>query len=362
MTSKSDHAEPTPVSTPSTQIADHERFGTPDDRVRMTEMMTGYRVTQIVSLAAAYSLAERMSDRPVSAEEIAAAEGLSVDATFRFLRACASIDLVTFDEASKRFAGTPLLGTLHKDNPASLRSRVQVQTFDPFWLAWGRLAESIRTGEGQVTHATGRDLWAFLGDHPKELALFAETMKGFYPAFERDAMELVDTQSVGMAVDVGGAGGSFVHALMLKNPLLHGAVFDLPFAVSRSAGRAGELGLHERFSTVAGDFFRDALPAADMYLLRFILHDWNDEACITILRNCRRSINAGGRLLVSEHVVGTSSDAVAGPLLDLFMLVTLGGKERSEDEFAALFAASGFRLKSVQPTSTPFSLIEAIPV
>jgi hypothetical protein len=353
MTSKDRHAD---------SPAGHERFGTPEHRAKMMEMITGYRISQIVAAAATCSLPEHMSDGPVTAADIAAAGSLNLDATFRFMLACASIGLVMHDAQSNTFTATPLLGTLHRDNPVSLRSRAQLEAMDPFRLSWGRLAESLRTGTPQLSNATGLDFWAWLEAHPNAAAFFSDAMKGFYPDFDRDVMERVDTTSVAKVVDVGGASGSFVHALMMKNPRLQGAVFDLPFAVDRAAERARELGIDARFSTVSGDFFKDALPAADLYLLRFILHDWSDEACISILQGCRRSIDAGGRLIVAERLIGKGVDSAIIHLSDLTMLVMLGGKERTQEAFEALFAASGFRLTSVQPTSTPFSLLEAMPV
>jgi hypothetical protein len=328
MTSKDRHAD---------SPAGHERFGTAEHRVKMMEMITGYRVSQIVATAASCSLPEHMSDGAVTAADIAAAESLNVDATFRFMLACASIGLMTHDARTHTFTATPLLGTLHRDNPASLRSRAQLEALDPFRLSWGRLAESLKTGEPQLSNAAGLDFWTWLEGHPNAAALFADAMKGFYPAFDHDAMERIDTTAVGSVVDVGGASGSFVHALMMKNPLLRGVVFDLPFAVERAAERARELGIEARFATVPGDFFKDALPAADLYLLRFILHDWSDESCIAILQNCRRSMNAGGRLVVAERIVGKGADSAIVHLSDLTMLVMLGGKERSEEAFEAFY-------------------------
>ncbi|GAB2917563.1 methyltransferase [Paraburkholderia jirisanensis] len=348
-------------STTAATVAD-ATFGTPDDYARMTQMIVGYRLTQIASVASAYNLPEHLGNGPRSAQEIATAEALNEDATFRFMRACASVGLMTYDEPTRRFAATSLLGTLRKDNPRSLRSRAMLQTFDPFWRSFGRLAQALRSGKPQAVDALGCSLWNWLGERPDDAAIFADAMKGFSQDFGPDVMALIDTQRVRLAVDVGGASGSFVHTLMQHNPQLQGAVFDLPFVVAKAADAARTLGIEARFSTFAGDFLKDPPPAADLYLLRFILHDWDDESCIAILRNCRRSLDAGGRVLVSEMLVADHGSQPTGPLLDLMMMVTLGGKERSREQFETLFAAAGFRLTSVKPTSTVFSLLEAEPV
>jgi O-methyltransferase domain/Dimerisation domain len=339
-----------------------EPFGSKEDTARMAEMITGYEVSQIVSVAAAHSLPEFMSDGPVAAEDIAAAKSLNADATFRFMRACASIGLMTHDTRTDMFTATSLLRTLSKANPQSLGSRAQVYTLEPFWLAFGRFSESLGTGRPQAMDAAGCNLWTYLEKRPEKQAIFADAMKGFAPSFGADAIQLVDTSSVSTVVDVGGASGGFVHALMQQNPSLRGMVFDLPFVVPLAEESARIHGLKDRFSTISGDFLSDDLPSADLFLLRSILHDWDDDSCLTILRNCRTSINAGGRLIIAEVLVGTRGDSGPGPLLDLLMMVGLGGKERSAEQYATLLAASGFRMTSVLPTSTEFSLIKAEPV
>jgi hypothetical protein len=178
--------------------------------------------------------------------------------------------------------------------------------------------------------------------------------------FNHEAASLVDTRASEVAVDVGGASGTFIHALMAVNPTLRGAVFDLPAALPVAAKAGYELGLQDRFSVVAGDFFNDALPPADLYLLKAILRDWNDNGCLTILRNCRLALNPGGRIVVAEVLTGEAERPGFAPLMDPTTMVVPGGKERNLKEFQALFDAAGFRLTAVKPTSTPFVLVEAL--
>jgi len=351
----------TPTRAAASEAESAGEFGTPDDYARMAEMIVGYRLTQIASVAAAFSLPEHLSAGARTAQEIATAEALNEDATFRLMRACASVGLLHYDGATHRFSATSLLGTLRKDNPRSLRNRAMLQTFEPFWQSFGRLRDALRTGKPQAVDAIGCGLWAWLEGRPDDAAIFADAMKGFAPDLDAGVADLIDTRAVQLAVDVGGASGNFVHALMQHNPQLHGAVFDLPFVVPKADAAARALGLEARFATCAGDFLRDPIPPADLYLLRFILHDWDDESCIAILRNCRRSMRAGARVLVAEMLVDDSGGPATGPLLDLMMMVTLGGKERSREQFDALFAAAGLRLTSVTPTATVFSLLEAQP-
>jgi 2-polyprenyl-3-methyl-5-hydroxy-6-metoxy-1,4-benzoquinol methylase len=174
-----------------------------------------------------------------------------------------------------------------------------------------------------------------------------------------EAAPLIDTRSVGFAVDVGGARGSLIHALMKENPSLHGAVLDLPH-VSADATRAAEaLGLQDRLTVIGGDFLVE-VPSADLYLMKHILHDWADEACISILRNCRRAIKPNGRVVLIEIAMDEINPPPHTTQIDLTMMVVLGAKERTLEQYKALLTAAGFRFTRITTTATPFSLIEAV--
>ncbi|MFC7632548.1 methyltransferase [Paraburkholderia humisilvae] len=340
-------------------VAD-DPFGSQDDNRKMTEMIAGYRISQIVHTVARYSFADHMGDDHVTASRIAAIESLDEEATFRFMRACVTVGLMTYDAPTDTFCATSLLRTLRTDNPIALRSRAMFAVYHPVWT---RLAEAVRTGESQTAHALGCDFWTYLQNHPAQSATFNDTMKGYSSAFDRDVAALIDTKSVHLAVDVGGGNGKLLQALLLANPSLHGTAFDLPSVVAGAEESARAPDMRARFSTVAGDFFVDVLPPANLYLMKFVLHNWDDEACVALLRNCRRSIRPGGRLFVAEALLGKSAESATGAMLDLNMLVLIGGKVRSREQLQELFVASKFRLVSAMPTSAaPFSLVEAAPV
>jgi O-methyltransferase domain/Dimerisation domain len=335
-------------------------FGAQNDYAQMFQMIWGFTISQIVRAAALYSLAEHLGQGRATPAEIAEAESLNVNATFRFMRACASIGLLTYDGHSK-FAATPLLNTLRKDDPNSMRGPALLLPGRSHWTPWGNLSDALNTGEPQSVATLGRPLWEYLADTPADSAAFTETMKSSSFVIDREAAELVETQSVRVAVDIGGASGTLIHSLMKKNPGLQGVVFDLSHVVPSAIRAAEDLGLQDRFSAVAGDFFV-SVPPADLYLLKLILHDWDDDACISILKNCRRAIHPGGRIVVVEMLIGEIGTPGFAPLIDLDMLVLLGGRERHLEEYEALFAAAGFRFASAFPTSTPFFLIEAVAV
>ena len=335
-------------------------FGTQNDYAQMFQMIFGFTVSQIVHTAALYSLPEHLAQGPATPAEIAEAESLNVDAIFRLMRACASIGLLTYDGHSK-FAATPLLNTLHKDDPNSMRGPALLLPGRGHWSPWGNLSDALKTGEPQSVATLGRTAWQYLAVAPADIAAFTETMKSTSFVIDREAAKLVDTQSMRVAVDIGGASGTLIHSLMKKNPALQGVVFDLSHIVPSAIKAAEDLGLQDRFSVVAGDFFA-SVPPADLYLLKLILHDWNDDACISILQNCRRAIHPGGRIVAVEMLIGEIGTPGFSPLIDLDMLVMLGGRERNLEEYKALFTAAGFRFSSATPTSTPFVLIEAVAV
>jgi hypothetical protein len=338
----------------------HNIFGSKKDYAQMFQMIVGFAVSQVVRNAALFSFAEHLARGPRTAVAIAEAESLNVDATFRLMRACASLGLVTY-EGDSGFAATPLLRTLHKDDPNSLRGTALAQADSCHWLPWGRLAEAIRSGEPQDLAALGCSTWEHLAKTPAEAEAFTQFMDASSLRISREAATLIDTRSTSVAMDIGGASGTLVHALMKQNEALQGVVFDLPHIVPAAMKAAENLRLRDRFTVAGGDFF-SSIPPADLYLLKWILHDWEDDACISILKNCRRSINPGGRIILIEMMIGEIGTPGIATLVDLTMLVLHGGRERSLHEYKTLLSATGFRFTGVTTTSTPFVLIEAIAI
>jgi hypothetical protein len=244
------------------------------------------------------------------------------------MRACTSLGLMTYDE-TKGFSATALLNTLRKDDPRSLRALTMVQAGHGHWAPWGQLDEAIRAGECQAKATLGSSLWEYYATAAgaEEADAFTQAVSGVTSAVVPEAVRLVDTKSISFAVDVGGASGSLIHGFMRENPTLRGAVLDLPH-VSAEATRAAEaLGLQDRLQFVGGDFFAE-VPSADLYLIKLVLHDWTDESCISILRNCRRAINPRGRVVLIEVVVDEIGPTPFVSQLDLTMMVVLGAKER----------------------------------
>jgi hypothetical protein len=326
---------------------------------RMMGMVTGFWVTQTVRAAALYNFADHLAAGTDTAEAIAEAESTDPDATRRLMRTCASLGLMA-SEDGRHFTGTPLLSTLRQNDPHSLRYFAISQSAPGHWLPWGRFPEAVRTGRHQVTAAHGEaNIFDYFARHRDEASYFTESMSNLSRAAALDIAAVLDTKGTALALDVGGAGGDVVLAMMRANPELSGGVFDLPHIVPAAAEAAKAEGLEGRFSTFGGDFF-ESVPAADLYVLKYILHDWDDADCVHILQNCRASLVRGGRIAVVDHLVEEAGRPGLAPLMDMNMLDMTGGRERQIAEFDALFTAAGLRRVRVGSAGA-FAVIEAQP-
>ncbi|WP_416960423.1 methyltransferase [Streptomyces sp. Agncl-13] len=332
--------------------------------MRMLEMISGYWVTQILRATAELSLPDHVAAGAATPEEIAKREGSDPRTTYRLLRAAASLGLFA-DAGDGRFSVTPMGGLLRKGAPGSLREMAIVQGAPFHWQTWGALPDAVRKGGTQMQAALGLaegdTVFDYFGKHPEEGGLFAASMANATGMVIDDVSAAVDLDGVSVAVDVGGSTGALVHTLMKTRPELAGMVLDMPHVVDSAVQAAGEAGVLDRFTAVPGDFFED-VPAADLYLLKMVLHDWDDAQCLTILRNCRASAKPGARAVVVESVVDKVGEPGFGALLDINMLAATHGQERDFAEFDALYAASGWQRVSTKPTRTPQFIQELVAV
>ncbi len=333
---------------------------------RMVQMIYGFAVSQIVRAFAEYSIADELALSPATATEVAARCSASPDGMSRLLRAGIPLGLVTVD-AEMRFRSTPLLGTLERNRPGSLWGLSVMLASQGTWYPWGNLVAAVRTGEKQTVRALGRDLWQHYGQSPAEHEAFIQAMTAISEGVGSELARAIDTRSVSVAADIGGGAGALLQALMATNPDLQGIVFDLPEVISAASTATPTNGPRARLSFRAGDFFQ-AVPEADLHLLKHVLHDWNDEDCIRILENCRRASRTGGRIAVLELAVGEMNELAGTPhtrstLQDLNMLVLVGARERTIAQYSALFSAAGLRLVRTTPIPAllgPTTIMEAV--
>jgi hypothetical protein len=331
----------------------------------MRQQLNGFMRTQIIGAAASLSIADHLQSGPRTVEDIARITGLEREITFRFLRALAAIGLVG-SEDERTFYSLPPLETLLSAGPGSLRQLAMVFATPAQYLPWGYFLQGIKTGLPQATTALGSDIFDYYAHHPEEIAIFQKTMEVSTAGVTAEIRQRLDTSKSLMAVDVGGATGSLLYSLMQINPDLYGMVYDRPENVSQAQAVAISLGLSERSTAVAGDFF-ESVPEGDLYLLRFILHDWNDEDCLRILKNCRRAMRPGGRLVLVESFLGRVGQEVGhdiadtqGAIVDLHMFVVVGGRERSVSQYEDLLQQADLSMTATTPLPSGYLLMEAM--
>ncbi|MBP0457580.1 methyltransferase [Streptomyces montanisoli] len=340
------------------QAMDETATGPAADIASLINLIGGGVTVQTLHAVAALRIPDHLAAGARTAAEVADREGSDERATYRLMRAAASLGVLSHEGAG-RFGLTGRGRLLRTDEPGSLRSLLLVQAGHAHWKSLGLLPEAVRQGTSQTHDALGADIFDYLArpENADEARLFAAAMGELSEAVTQGAVAAVGTDGVTSVLDVGGADGHFVLALLAAAPGLRGGVLDLPHAVDGAAREAGRRGLTDRFSAVAGDFFTE-VPAADLYLLKTVLHDWDDERCLTILGNCRSATRPGGRALVVETVVGEIGKPDFATMSDMAMLAVTGGVERDLSEFDALFTASGWRRGRTYPVGGGYSGLE----
>ena len=327
----------------------------------LMQMVFGKAITQAISVVARFKLADLMATGPKTADELAAAAGLHAGHLYRVLRALTSVGVLAGDEKG-RFAPTPMGEFLRSDVPGSMRA-IATYVCDPWsWKPWGDLAGCARTGEPAFERVFGEGAFDYLGKHPDEAATFNEGMTGFSQQASAAVLKAYDFAPFNTIVDVGGGHGALLCAILRANVKARGVVFDAPQVVAGATEPIKAAGLADRCRAEGGDFFKSVPAGGDLYVLKHIVHDWNDAKATQILRCVRAAIPSTGRLLLVELVVPPGFAPGFAPILDLEMMVLCDGKERTEEEYRALLAGAGFRLTRVVPTEGPHGLVEAVPV
>jgi SAM-dependent methyltransferase len=322
----------------------------------MAQMITGYWVSQALYVAAKLGLADLLADGPRTADDLARATATQARALYRLLRALASVGVFAEDDRH-RFALAPLGDCLRGGVPGSKRS-MAITSGEEHYRAWGELLYSVQTGRPGFDKLYGMPIFDYLARHPEQAKLFDETMVGVHGRETGPMIEAYDFSGIGVLADVGGGNGSLLTAVLRAYPSLKGILYDLPHVAERARANFAAAGLADRCQAIGGSFF-DSVPAgADAYLLRHIIHDWDDERSTRILRNIHRVLPDGGRLLVVESVIPPGNEPSFAKLLDLTMLVLPGGEERTREEYERLYAGAGFRLTRVVPTDADVSVIE----
>jgi hypothetical protein len=335
----------------------------PEQLQELFRLMSGYRVSQALYVAATLGIADRLKDGPQSSDALAEATGTHAGALYRLLRFLAGAGVV-HEVAPRHFALTPLGAGLRADLPGSLRPAALMLLDTAHWPAWGQLLHSVRTGETAFARVHGKGFFDYLAGHSEAAATFHRAMASNMAQSGSAITRAYDFAGIRRLVDVGGGQGVLLATILRAHPAMRGVLFDQPEVVVGARATLEAQGVADRCEVVGGDFFDAVPPGGDAYLLRQVVHDWDDARAATILANCRRAIQGPGRLLVVERVVAPDYRHAMPVLhLDMEMLVNLGGLQRTATEYEALFAAAGFRLSRSVPLSdaAQFCVFEGLP-
>lgn len=330
-----------------------------DVKERLNQMLTGYWISQAIYVSAKLGLADLLVHGPRNSDDLAAATKTHAPSIYRLLRALASVGMFA-EDGQGRFSLTPLAECLLSDVPGSQRS-LAIMVGEEHFRVWGELLYSVQTGKTAFDKVFGMPVFEFLSKNTEQAKVFDAAMVGVHGRETAAMLDVYDFSGVGTLADIGGGNGSLL-TLVLKNyPKMKGILFDLSGVVERAKANIQEAGLTDRCQVLGGNFFETVPAGAEAYLMRHIIHDWDDAKATTILQNVRKVIGKEGRLLLVEGVIQPGNDPSFGKLLDLNMLVIPGGKERTEEEYRTLFKASGFNLTKIVETKAEVCVIEGRP-
>ena len=333
----------------------------PDQAAQLIfQLGTGYMASSALYVVARLNIADKLANGPRTAAALAEKSGVREDGLFRVMRALASLGL--FDETSPRtFALTAASQLLRTDRPDSIYP-MALWIAEPFhFRVYAELMHSVKTGEPAADKVVGKPVFEHLAADRELSAAFNNAMTSFSGAVAPAAVKAYDFSGITTLVYVAGGHGEVLMTVLRANPQMRGVLFDIEHVIAGAKPRIAAAGLSQRIETATGDFF-ESVPAGDGYVMKHIIHDWDDERATTILKNIRRAMTGPeGRLILLETVLQPGNQPDLGKLIDLEMMVMPGGRERSADEFRALLAKSGFTLSKIVPTESPLAVIEARP-
>jgi hypothetical protein len=328
----------------------------------VTRLAAGHILSSALNVAVTLRIADRVAGGVTRVADLARETGVDADALYRILRLLASTG-VFVEERERSFALTASADALRTDAPGSLHGLVSWLT-DPFHhRVYADAMYAVITGRPAVERTAGMPVFEHFARTPALSAIFNNAMTAFSAQVIPAILDAYDFTGIDLLVDVGGGHGHVLASILQRYPHMRGVLFDVDHVVAGAEPLIAGAGVQARCRRIPGDFFSSALPAADAYVMKHIVHDWDDQAALVILRNIRKAIRPGpgARLLLVESVIGAGSDPDFGKLLDVEMLVMTSGRERTAEQFRVLLAAAGFELMRIVSTGSPVSVVEAKP-
>jgi hypothetical protein len=311
-------------------------------------------IGRCMQVIAAAGIADALGEQPRTAAELAIATHCHADSLDRMLRLLAAVGVYECRQDG-RYTHTAASRLMRADHPASAASLARLLNGALYQTALVRLGHSLRTGETAIGEIAPEGIFPYLASHPQEAAHFHAAMSALSAQSNAAVLASYDFRRYATIADIGGGEGRLLAAILEQAPAARGILVELPEVLVRTSGIT-----HERLHRVAGDFLCDELPPAQLYLLKYILHDWSDTDARTILRSIRRAADKGARVLIAEAFITPEPGFTVSKLMDVGMLAVLGGRERTCAQHESLLTASGFRLTAVESTPDPaLAMLEA---
>jgi hypothetical protein len=346
----------------STAVTSSVGVPSPQDFGEIFNLIGGYRISQAIYKVTELGIPDLLAAGPRRCDELASETNTHAPTLFRILRFLSGAGL--FNELGpKEFELTRLGSTLRTDLPGSVHPVVRFLLSEFQWTPWGRLIHSVRTGETAFDHVHGMGSFDYFRKNPEASAVFNSAMTSLSAKSGAGIAERYDFSGFRSVVDVGGGQGFLLATILRANPTMRGVLFDLPEVVADAGQLLENFAVRNRCEVVGGSFFEPLPKGADAYILRQIIHDWDDERALAILRNCRAAQTRTGKVLVVERqIVPNHREAMRVLHIDLEMLVNVGGIERTDEEYRSLFERAGFRLKTIVPLMEAggFSVFEGV--
>ena len=327
----------------------------------LRRLTTGFWASQMIFVAARLNIADALTKGPMKPDAIAKKVGAQASNLYRMLRALASIGI--FAEDSKgRFKLTPMAQFLRSDHPTSLRDYVLMIVDDYNWLAWGELAHSVKTGETGFEHVFKMPGFDYLAQHPDKERAFSAAMASVTRTSNQAIAKALPLAGIEHLVDVGGAHGNLLTTILHRHRKLRGTLFDLPqvVAAAPAAGFVSDPKIEVRCELAGGSFFDSVPEGADAYMMKSILHDWDDDSAVRILKSCRKAMANYGRVFIIDFVIPKGNAPHPGKFMDINMMALAGGRERTRDEFETLLKRARLKLNRVIDADMPQSIVEAV--
>lgn len=325
----------------------------------LTQMITGSLGSQAIYVAAKLGIADLLADGPKNVNELAAAAEADAPSLYRVLRALASLGVFT-ERDDQNFALNATAELLRSDSPCSLRDLAIFFGEDWHWKVWGQTLYSVRTGKTGWSQVHGDEVFSYFAANSEASKIFDRAMTSLSNLAIKAVLEAYDFSEIETLVDVAGGHGRLLTAILDANPSVNGLLFDLPHVIEGAKENEQIKAAGSRCELKTGDFFVDVPAGADAYIMKHIIHDWDDERALRILRNIKWAMKPSARVLLVEAVITPANEHDFGKLLDIEMLVSPGGKERTAAEYKDLFARAGLSLTRIVPTKSPYSVIEAV--